>query len=423
MVCKYSRFTWSILIGMIITGSARSVVVKLVYQSGFRAPLTITLLYLAGQSLSLFVYLIQNKGLRLWSHDYTVMTTEKVLSKQQQISGEDQPQTTVVFDLSTRPALNGNQPISKGSSHGLTIQSEERIQWIHYVPWYAKPAIPAFFNLLNAALRWASLVYIDASVAEMLISGLELTLSVVAARVFRSRKIGTARWMGVLLVAFGIIIIERANNSKHLSSSDESTETQKHSGQDVTLGVILIISQSILSVLQDIAEEIFMQAADFPPLLMLGMEGTYGLLIGLIIYLSIGGQLGIEDTGSTFQLLRENTKMLWWVFCLPFLFLVTGVFNIKATEVTSAMTRNVWKNLRTALVWIISLSIFYFGGNPDYGEVWLVPESFYIMFGLLVMSTGIIVYYWYKKVDHKVESSEVHVGSTEVPCAEENNIV
>ena len=30
-----------------------------------------------------------------------------------------------------------------------------------------KPGIPALFNLLNSTLRWASLVYVDASVAEM----------------------------------------------------------------------------------------------------------------------------------------------------------------------------------------------------------------------------------------------------------------
>ncbi len=33
----------------------------------------------------------------------------------------------------------------------------------------------------------------------------------------------------------------------------------------------------------------------------------------------------------------------WWAACLPLLFLVTGIFNIKATEATLAMTRNVWK--------------------------------------------------------------------------------
>jgi protein-S-isoprenylcysteine O-methyltransferase Ste14 len=66
-------------------------------------------------------------------------------------------------------------------------------------------------------------------------------------------------------------------------------------------------------------------------------------------------------------------------------------------EVTSAMTRNVWKNLRTVLVWLVALLIFYIGGNTDYGESWFTPESFYILSGLLVMSAGIGVYYWYKE--------------------------
>ncbi len=61
MVCRYPRRTWSILAGMIITGAARSIAVKLAYQSGLRAPLTITLLYLLGQSLSLVVYWISSR--------------------------------------------------------------------------------------------------------------------------------------------------------------------------------------------------------------------------------------------------------------------------------------------------------------------------------------------------------------------------
>ena len=103
-----------------------------------------------------------------------------------------------------------------GSTHGLSRQSEDRIiSLIDLIPWYLKPAIPAVLNLLNSALRWASLVYIDASVAEMLISGLELTLSVVAARIFRGRMVAKSRWVGVSIVAVGVLIIERANSTKH----------------------------------------------------------------------------------------------------------------------------------------------------------------------------------------------------------------
>jgi drug/metabolite transporter (DMT)-like permease len=361
MVCMYSRNVWAILFGMILTGAARSIAVKVAYQSGFKAPLTVTLLYLAGQALSLLAYIAQKK------FPYYL------------VNHEDQKR--------------------RGSSHGLSVQSEERIQWIHHVPWYAKPAIPALSNLMNSALRWTSLIYIDASVAEMLISGMELILGVVAAKIFRSRRIGTARWVGVLLVTIGIVIIERANSSKqHQNSEEQSDDGTSRNGKegDAAIGVILIILQSILSVVQDTTEEIFMQAAEFPPTLMLGMEGLYGFCIGLVLYLSVGDKLGIEDTVSTFQFLSTNKQMRWWIVGLPILFLITGIFNIKSTEVTSAMTRNVWKNLRTALVWVTALGIFYVGGNSDYGEAWYNPESYFILIGLIVMATGIVVYYWFK---------------------------
>jgi len=445
--------------GMIATGSARSIVVKLAYQSGFKAPLTITLLYLLGQSFSLFVY-----GVQKWfTNDYDVISTtitrggeepkmnhdespsmememekfqrvevvadnerrdENSLPKKQNESSitvpSDKILTNSLSDSSASasiPSSAGSDSLSlslsvlefysnarasfyedeipNGSNHGLSSESEERIKWVHLVPFYAKPAIPAILNLLNSALRWASLVYIDASVAEMMISGLELTLSVVAARIFRKRMVAKTRWIGVIIVAAGVIVIERANNSKHQqqSTSEEDSATTHGGAHDAMIGVVLIILQSILSVLQDLGEEIFMQATDFPATMMLGMEGLYGFCIGLVIYFTVGDQLRIEDIDSTMSMLSNNTKLRWWVVGLPFLFLLTGIFNIKATGVTSAMTRNVWKNMRTVLVWVAALGIFYLGKDSAYGEAWHTPESYVILFGFAVMSAGIVVYY------------------------------
>jgi len=439
MICKYSGHTWFILFGMIVTGSTRSIIVKLAYQSGFEAPLTITLLYLLGQSFSLFVYGIQKLFVK---NDYEVLSIKRIdeesksnnnespslelsthagadvdddeecrddaspLTKEQDDSTPTKHSDSVLTSpLSSSDSSRLSSAVLKfyasfyedeipnGSSHGLSSESEERIKWAHRVPFYAKPAIPAILNLLNSALRWASLVYIDASVAEMMISGLELTLSVIAARIFRKRIVAKYRWAGVVIVATGVIIIERANNSKHRKSGDEEDGKAHAGAQDMMIGVVLIILQSILSVLQDLGEEIFMQATDFPATMMLGMEGLYGFCIGLIIYSTIGDQLRIEDIDSTMSMLSKNAKLRWWLLGLPFLFLLTGVFNIKATEVTSAMTRNVWKNMRTVMVWIVALGIFYFGNNSAYGEAWHTPESFIILLGFTVMSGGIIVYY------------------------------
>jgi hypothetical protein len=46
-------------------------------------------------------------------------------------------------------------------------------------------------------MQWASLVYIPASIPEMLISGLKLVLSVVASRVIRKRLFSKRRWIGL----------------------------------------------------------------------------------------------------------------------------------------------------------------------------------------------------------------------------------
>lgn len=405
---------------MIISGAARSIIVKLAYQSGFEAPLTITLLYLLGQSFSLIVYAVQT-----W-HTQSKNNAEKAAHDDQKYIEmdmypnshsaeprvgvslaekfndsfciENMPSTCIESKLSTVSAV--------GSVHGLNIQSEQRISWVHHIPYYARPAIPAIFNLVNSALRWASLVYIDASVAEMMISGLELILGVVAARVFRHRLVATSRWMGVIIVAVGVVIIEYANNSKEqseLNEEDVAEDVKEMELHYMMIGVVLIIVQSLLSALQDIAEEIFMQGTNFPATKMLGFEGLYGFVIGLIIYTTVGSQFNIEDIDSTMASLRNNPKLIWWLVGLPILFLITGVFNIKATEVTSAMTRNVWKNFRTVCVWIAALCIHYIGKNPALGEDWHIPESFYILLGFMVMFIGVVVYYFYKDQEKPVQ--------------------
>merc|ERR1712176_391410 len=91
--------------------------------------------------------------------------------------------------------------------------------------------------------------------------------------------------------------------------------------------------------------------------------------------------------------------LIGWIVGLPFLFLVTGICNVKVTEATSSMTRNVWKNFRTLLVWVFSLSIFYASGNSEIGEAWLNPGSCFTLIGFCVMTVGVVAYYWFKNAE------------------------
>jgi multidrug transporter EmrE-like cation transporter len=149
------------------------------------------------------------------------------------------------------------------SIHGLPKYS--RTKHLHQkIPWYLKPAVPALFNLLNSAMRWASLVFVAASVAEMLISGMELVLSVCATRLIRGRKVTYVRWLGVFVVTAGIVLVGffDTNNVAQGETNDNTTANQQ------VIGIALILGQSIMSVFQDLTEEVFMQEAAFPPALL-----------------------------------------------------------------------------------------------------------------------------------------------------------
>ncbi|KAL7475922.1 hypothetical protein ACHAW6_001815 [Cyclotella cf. meneghiniana] len=262
--------------------------------------------------------------------------------------------------------------------------------WIEKIPWFIKPIVPAVFNLVNAMMRWAALMYIPASVAEMLISGSELVLSVVGTRIVRGRKVTMMRWAGIGVCTVGIIMAGYFH-SANAKSGDDNDDDYTSSNKDILTGTMLILGQSIMSVSQDLSEELFMQEADFPPALLVGMEGLFGLLIASVLYFPVASLTG-ENPSDIISGLNDR-KIVALSIGWALLVTVTGIFNIAATGVTSSMTRNVWKNLRTCLIWITGLSIYYYTGNPDLGEEWLVPGSFYILLGFVVMLVGIYIYY------------------------------
>ena len=294
------------------------------------------------------------------------------------------------------PSGRRQQLRRRGSKTGLTEKSEAAVVWVHSIPWQLKPLIPGLFNLANAALKWASFVYVAASIAEMLMAGLELVLSVCVARVVRKRQISRLRWAGVGVVAVGLWVVHAAD---FLDTQQQASELNvDHPAEAAQLkrehwmGALLIVGQCVTAVGQDMTEELFLQEAHFPATLLLGMEGMYGLLFGIPLYL----QFAPESILITLRGLETSSWEVLYILLLMIVFTVTGIFNIMTTSVTSSMTRNMWKNCRTILVWVLGLLLYYSLGNNDLGEKWVVPDSFFILGGFMIMLSGIYVYYKHK---------------------------
>ena len=253
----YSLRVSLVLACMVITGASRSVAVKVFYDLGFRNPLFVTLLYLTGQGLSLVVYLVSRRSSPpparrrpRYKKVSIELPTRNVVPNPMHATDDECPGD--IEDEVKEPVVEAKDEEKtperrrSGSPTGLTTESHHAatVTWVHAIPWYLKPAVPGFFNLCNSAMRWGSLIYVAASMAEMLISGLELLLSVVAARCIRKRRISWSRWVGVLVVALGLALVRLANRD----SVDE-----EHSW----VGDGLIVGQCVMSVIQDMSEAVW----------------------------------------------------------------------------------------------------------------------------------------------------------------------
>uniref|UniRef100_A0A7S0CLL0 Uncharacterized protein n=1 Tax=Proboscia inermis TaxID=420281 RepID=A0A7S0CLL0_9STRA len=194
----------------------------------------------------------------------------------------------------------------------------------------------------------------------------------------------------------------------HLMDTDDEDEVDVANKSRHTTGNLLILGQSVMSALQDIADEIFLQESHFPATLLLGMEGAYGLLISLGLYLLVTRVFHADDDLFSFSSdsIDSTQKQGWTTFLilysmgLTIWFTITGTFNVWTTEATSSMTRNVWKNARTLFVWLIGLVIYYNtdrndadSGKAIIGEEWESPESYIVLLGYVIMLGGAYVYY------------------------------
>ena len=424
----YSLQTSLIILGMVVAGTARSVGVKIFYQLGYDNPLFVALLYLVGQSMALIVYFIDkywrkhngeaepeyvpisNKALEVDGHSAGESTAdssdelcELELQAMPPLPTPPEPESTPHLDrCQSAPIVDATPeqephslkhahslPVAptptirrRGSKTGLTQESHDAVAWVHAIPWQVKPLIPGLINLANAALKWASFIYVPASIAEMVMSGLELVLSVVAQRVIRKRQVSSTRWTGVAVVFIGLITVNAADvwDARH---------TGGQSFSDQSIGFLLIFGQCVTAVAEDIAEELFLHEAEFPATQLLGLEGIVGLIFGIPLYLRYSSESPLETLAD----LKESPAEMMYVIILTLVFTITGIFNIMATEATSSMTRNMWKNCRTLMVWLTGLIIFYTMGDVNLGEEWIVPDSFLILGGFFIMLSGIYVYY------------------------------
>lgn len=255
-------------------------------------------------------------------------------------------------------------------------------------------AIPAAFDLLATALSCIGIMYLPASVWQML-RGSALVFCALQSVCFLKRRMYAFNWIGLTICVVGITTVGVANV---LGGNSESADSDK--GPDMAtllFGMGLTLMGQIVQAAQVIAEEWLMKDVDLPSVQIIGFEGFWGVLMMFVIVYPLlwflpghdGGHA--EDPVDTAVMLSNSAPLMACVFT----YLVScGTFNITGIQVTAALSavhRMMLDASRTIVIWAFGLWVHYcMDPNSLFGESWNSGSPIQLVgFAILVVGQAI----------------------------------
>jgi drug/metabolite transporter (DMT)-like permease len=277
---------------------------------------------------------------------------------------------------------------------------------------YLLLGIPAVCDLLGTALMSIGLLYLSASVWQMLRGALTVFSALLHAFVLK-RPQRNFMWAGVILVTLALVIVGfAAVTANGIGTSDVSSGL-------VILAIVLTVVAQLFRAVQVIAEDYFVHDAEISSYLIVGVEGMWGLVLTIAVFLPICQNVGNlndegngvhEDSLDTITMLGNFPTLIGLSVGYLVGILGLNVCGMLVTEITNAVLRTIVESMRTMCVWLAQLILYYALKNTDYGhkhptigEKWTV-SSFMELSGFLLLVTGMFVYnrsieLWFLKYD------------------------
>lgn len=276
--------------------------------------------------------------------------------------------------------------------------------------------VPAVFDLFATTLSGVGLLWVDASVYQMLRGSL-LIFSAFLSIVFLGKKLKGYHWAGIAITICAVTMVGTA------SVKSSSGQAGSSSGLEV-LGIILIICGQMVQASQIVIEEVLL-GGDFavPALVIVGMEGLWGVLWMAVIMLIIQFTPGYsdkctdefllmcsdpdnappetsdcspvalyhEDTEESLHMLASSSPLIILTIIYLFAIVMYNVSGMNVTKNLSAIHRTILEACRTLCIWLVQLFIFYVIKWEGHGEEWN-DWSFLQAGGFVVLICGTLTY-------------------------------
>jgi len=249
-----------------------------------------------------------------------------------------------------------------------------------------KLIVPSTFDMLGTALSQAGLLYTTASMFQLLRGSVIIATAVLKIIVLQQR-LTNYMWIGVGVNVLAMVFV----------GATGFLETGAAVGSNPKLGIILILASCVVQGGQYIYEEQIMSQDKCVPLVVIGMEGFWGLITTTLIAVPIAYIIPGTDCGSfenvydSWVMWRNDGNIRLMVFCFFVSITVYNVMTVYITLFLSSVWHAILDNFRPISIWGLDLFIFYCLTAGKYGEAWS-QYSFFQFFGMLLLFLGTAIY-------------------------------
>ncbi|OQR82081.1 Drug/Metabolite Transporter (DMT) Superfamily [Thraustotheca clavata] len=279
-------------------------------------------------------------------------------------------------------------------------------------------ALPAAFDLIATYLANLGLLYVTVSVFQLLKCTVIVFVALLKVLVLKDRLRGYM-WIGIGLNTAAAVMVG--------FTSFQDAEEQLNSSNHPGLGVLLIVSSCFVQSAQYVFEEKLMgDGVDTaPPLIVVGMEGFWGIIMTSLIVYPIAYTLPGNDLGS-YERFDDATKMLAnsssaQIAACIFVIVILGynVFAVFVTFLLNSIWHAILDNFRPITVWSTDLLLFYVFTPHKFGEAWTI-WSWLELGGMVTLLIGTAVYngtiqlpgHYYEEVVEEVAGTTIRTPVT-----------
>jgi len=240
---------------------------------------------------------------------------------------------------------------------------------------------PACCDVLATSLMYIGLNLTTASSYQMLRGAVIIFTGLLSVAFLRMRLQGF-KWLGMVLVMLGLVIVGLCDIF------------DKGAGEDVNAiitGDLLIIMAQVIVAIQMVTEQLFLERYDVPPLLAVGLEGLFGMVVLSLLMIpmyfirvpeafSNDPEHRMENVFLAFKEMHDQPLIAAALICTIISIAFFNFAGVSVTRRLSATTRMVLDSVRTLIIWVLSIPLF--------GEKFIPLQI--IGFGFLLL--GMFVY-------------------------------